>query len=332
MNKDLSACCIYDGKPGNLNQMRGLTKTLGINYEIKQTELRFPWSVLPAGIIPIHGLSFKNLDNFNFKSMPNIIISCGRRSILQSIYLKKKYLTKIFTIHILNPRISLNNFDLVITPKHDNVSGYNVINTDIALNHIDAGIVNEEKLKFSSYFKNIEKPICTVLVGGESRNHKFGAKEAIELSCKIKNLKKKINVKFIILFSRRTDESVKEILKQEFHKDEDIWQKSENPYLSLMGYSKYIICTSDSVSMISESISSKKSVFIYKLPSKKVKNRVEDFVNTVIKKNYVKLLEEDLFIFKSNYIDERNEIKKKIFNFYENYQNRIVSNDKKKYR
>jgi len=332
MNSNLSACCVYDGKPGNLNQMRGLVELLSIDYEIKETQLRFPWSILPAGLIPIYSLSFKNLNNFEFKSPPEIIISCGRRSILQSMYLKKKYLSKIFTIHILNPRINLNNFDLVITPKHDNLSGHNVINTDIALNHIDTKIINEEKIKFSNYFKNIEKPICTVLIGGESRHHKFGVREAYDLSNKIKNLKKKINIKFVILFSRRTDKIVKKILKQEFISDGEIWQKSENPYLSLMGYSKYIICTSDSVSMISESISSKKSVFIFKLPYKKKNNRVEDFVNAVIKKNYVKILEENLFTFKSNYYDERNEIKKQIFNFYENYQNRIGYNDKKKYR
>ena len=57
----------------------------------------------------------------------NIVISCGRKSVIPSIYLKKKFRNKIMNIHIQDPKVSLSNFDFVVAPEHDGLNGKNVI-------------------------------------------------------------------------------------------------------------------------------------------------------------------------------------------------------------
>ena len=126
------------------------------------------------------------------------------------------------------------------------------------------------------------------------------------------------NVQMFIVFSRRTDEFIKDYLKKKYSKQNIVWEGKENPYLALMHYSKYLICTSDSVSIISESVSAKKPVFIYKLPSSKRYNRIESFLSTLVKKNYVKMLTDKLEDYSNSYTNETMEVARTINESYNN--------------
>lgn len=320
--------CITDGKAGNVNQAKGLAKLLGLDFRQKELSLKFPWNRLPVGFLPISKYIFKNFDEFDLSNLPKIIITCGKRSAYISIYLKKKY-PFIYNIHILNPRTNISYFDLIVAPLHDRLSGENVLSTEISISHINQSMINEEKLKFESDFKSESKKICTVLIGGNSRNHKFEEKEAKNLAIKINNLSETNSYKIVVLFSRRTSKQIKKTMKNEVVQKGIIWNKNENPYVSLMGYSDFIICTSDSVSMISESISSHKSVFIYKLPSRKKNNRIEYFIDSVINNNYAKLLEDKLYHFDCKYNNQNEEIKKIIIDKYKNYMDKNHNDEKK---
>ncbi len=317
----LYAWCITDGNAGNVNQAKGLAQLLDLDFKQKKLSLNFPWNKMPLGFLPINKFAFKNFDEFDFTNMPKIIITCGKRSAYISIYLKNKY-PSIFNIHILNPRINKSYFDLIVTPLHDKLFGENIINTEIAISHINESLINEEKLKFKKEFNSERRKICTFLVGGNSRNHKFEENEAKNLAYKINNLSKNNDFKIIVLFSRRTSNKIKKIISNKLVQKKIIWDRNENPYVSLMGYSDFIICTGDSVSMISESISSKKSVFIYKLPSRKKDNRIEHFINTVLIKNYARILENDLYDFDCQYNSQNKKIKKAIYDKYKSYMDK----------
>ena len=113
-------------------------------------------------------------------------------------------------------------------------------------------------------------------------------------------------------------DKIKDYLKKKYSKQNIIWEGEENPYLALMHYSKYLICTSDSVSIISESVSAKKPVFIYKLPTSKRNNRIESFISTLVKKNYVKILSDRLEDYSNSYENETTEVAKTINERYSN--------------
>ena len=116
----------------------------------------------------------------------------------------------------------------------------------------------------------------------------------------------------------RTDKFIKDYLKKKYSKQNIVWEGKDNPYLALMHYSKYLICTSDSVSIISESVSSKKPVFIYKLPSSKRYNRIDSFLSTLVEKNYVKILSDKLEDYSNSYTNETMEVARTINESYNN--------------
>ena len=313
------AWCLTDGSAGMISQVRGLAEALNVNYELKVVKLNFPWNKLPVNFLPLSNMMFKNLSDFNLDSkVPDILISCGKRSIYASLFIKKKSIKRVFSIHIQNPRVNTNNFDIVVAPSHDNVVGHNVITTDLAINHITPKLLDKHAEKMKDSFGSIQKPICTVFIGGKSRNYKFDQSNVIELAKSLDKVMNNNNVQMFIVFSRRTDEFIKDYLKKKYSKQNIVWEGKENPYLALMYYSKYLICTSDSVSIISESVSAKKPVFIYKLPSSKRYNRIESFLSTLVKKNYVKILTDKLEDYSNSYTNETMEVARTINESYNN--------------
>ena len=313
------AWCLTDGSAGMISQVRGLAEALNVNYELKVVKLNFPWSKLPVNLLPLSNVMFKNLNDFNLDSkVPDILISCGKRSIYASLFIKKKSIKRVFSIHIQNPRVNTNNFDIVVAPSHDNVIGHNVITTDLAINHITSKLLDKHAEKMKDSFGSIQKPICTVFIGGKSRNYKFDQSNVIELAKTLDKVMNNNNVQMFIVFSRRTDKFIKDYLKKKYAKQNIVWEGKDNPYLALMHYSKYLICTSDSVSIISESVSSKKPVFIYKLPSLKRYNRIDSFLSTLVEKNYVKILSDKLEDYSNSYTNETMEVARTINESYNN--------------
>ena len=304
--KNLRAWCLTDGSAGMISQVKGLAEALNLNFEQKTIDLKFPWNKLPVGILPPFKVIFNNYGQIDLETNvpPDIIISCGKRSIYASIFLKKILKNKVFSIHIQNPKINPAQFDLVIAPAHDDLKGKNVLKTDLALNHINKSLLSKEAELYAAQFSKIEKPICSIFLGGQNRNYRFDISVVKALADQVDKITKNNDIQLYILFSRRTDQFIIEYLKERFLDQNIIWNGEGNPYLALMKFSKYLICTADSVSIISESISSTKPVYIFRLPSLKKNNRIEKFITMLLQKNYARLLGEKLEDFTNSYENE----------------------------
>lgn len=304
-NRDNSAWCVTDGSAGMISQVKGMALAMNLDFTLKEVQLNFPWSFLPVGIIPILKGTFNNLTDFSTDNPPKFIISCGRKSVYLSLFLKRKYKDRIVTIHIQNPKSKFNEFDIIISPKHDGLNLLNSYSTDLAINHISQPLIEIEKEKFSQSIDIYDEPICTVLVGGQSNNYIFDNNEIDRLINLLKRAREKKAVKYFFLFSRRTNKNIINRISLAFDKSDVIWSnKKQNPYIAMMSYSKYIICTSDSVSMISESITSMKPVYIFRLRSLKSKNRIEKFNDSIISKGLAREFDSQLSEFKHDYINE----------------------------
>ena len=134
---------ITDGSQGMISQVNGLANQISSNIQQINADLIFPWSKLQPGLLPIFKWIFKN--DFNFMVNPDIVITCGRKSVYASLYLKKIFGKKIVTIHIQNPKIKSSNFDFVIAPNHDNFEGKNVLNTRGAIHQFTQDKINNYK-------------------------------------------------------------------------------------------------------------------------------------------------------------------------------------------
>ena len=78
---------LTDGSQGMISQTKGLANELSVNIKEFKTEIIFPWNNLQPGILPIFDWIFKN--KLPIGEIPDLVISCGRKSVYLSIYLKK---------------------------------------------------------------------------------------------------------------------------------------------------------------------------------------------------------------------------------------------------
>ena len=216
--KNLRAWCLTDGSAGMISQVKGLADALNLTFEQKTIDLKFPWNKLPVGIFPPSKIIFNNYRQISLESNipPDIIISCGKRSIYASLHLKKSLKNKVFSIHIQNPKINPAHFDLVVAPAHDDLKGKNVLKTDLALNHINKSLLSKEAELYAAQFSKIEKPICAIFLGGQNRNYRFDISVVKELADQVDNILKNNNIQLFILFSRRKSSFMKELVDLSF--------------------------------------------------------------------------------------------------------------------
>ena len=142
----LKGLLLTEGLHGMISQVEGLAKALDLEYFHEKIELNNFWKLIPPFLTPVKKYVFKN----NIEKEFDIIISCGRKSVVPSIYLKKNSNKEIINIHIQNPKVSLNNFNYIITPEHDGISGKNVISSKGALHYLTI----EEIDKSRDYLQN----------------------------------------------------------------------------------------------------------------------------------------------------------------------------------
>lgn len=256
-----------------ISQGVGLAQQFNNNISLIKTKLLFPWSKLQPGILPIFPWIF--LNDLNFLSPPDIIISCGRKSVYLSIYLKKKF-KNIINIHIQNPKVNFRNFNYIIAPEHDNINNKNVISSIGALHRFNKKIFKEV---VDDDFLLPKIDLISIIIGGSNNHYDFSKKETEALIIKIKELKKsnpKYN--FLIIFSRRTTKLTKSLISEHLSNMSDIIKDDEkNPYAYALKYSKFFIITSDSTSMISECAITGNPIYVFHLPYKRKSNRMEKF-------------------------------------------------------
>ena len=84
MNK-LKGLLLTEGLHGMISQVEGLAKALDLDYFHEKIELNNFWKLIPPSLTPVKKYVFKN----NIEKEFDIIISCGRKSVVPSIYLKK---------------------------------------------------------------------------------------------------------------------------------------------------------------------------------------------------------------------------------------------------
>ncbi len=260
----LKIWAVTDGSQGMISQVMGLAKQISPNIRAIRIDLISPWNKLQPGFLPIYKWIFKNKIPQDEK--PDILISCGRKSVYFSLYCKKKY-PNLFNIHIQNPKISAKNFNYIISPNHDNFFGSNVLNSIGALHH------------FTKVNKKINSELLTCIVGGDSQHYYFDDKEADKLCEKLLELKKNhLNINLKVITSRRTSQLVKNIINKKLKYIASIWNgEGENPYKEAIQSSSFFIVTSDSTSMISEAAISGKPIYIYHLPFKRKSVRISNF-------------------------------------------------------
>ena len=304
----LKGLLLTEGLHGMISQVEGLAKALDLDYFHEKIELNNPWSLLIPSLIPVKKFVFKNQINKNF----DVIISCGRKSVIPSIVLKKNSNKKIINIHIQNPKVSLQNFDIVVIPDHDSIKGPNVLVSKGAIHYLTLDEINQAKDYLENKMEK-EKDVVTLILGGPTKYYNYSNKNIIQIFSKINKQIYEKNLQLVVIPSNRTPEKIIQFAKKYFNRNSLIVDTvDKQAYLSSLALAKYIIVTCDSSSMISEAALTGKPVYVAMMPPTKSDKRFEKFRNLLESMNIIRKLENELDTWSYEKLDETNRIAKQI--------------------
>ena len=300
----LKGLLLTEGMHGMISQVEGLAKALDIDYIHQKVELNLFAKLITPKITPVSKLFFKK---FNMPDV-NIIISCGRKSVIPSLYFKKISKKKIINIHIQDPKVSLKNFDYIIAPEHDGLSGNNVINSKGALHYLTLKEIKDNHDYLSNKINKSKKQVLLVL-GGPNKYYNYDKNSIQNIFENLKVLAKKYNLEIIIIPSMRTPSKTIEHASN-FFGDESIIIKNvdKKAYLSALSISKFLVITCDSTSMISEAALTGKPIYIAQILPKREDYRFRQFRDLFTKLNITRNLEDKLEVWNYEKLDETNRV------------------------
>ena len=302
----LKALLLTQGMHGMISQVEGMAKALNTEFTHKIIRLNFPWNLIPPKFTPISEIVLKDRAYITEEKIPDLVISCGRKSVVPSILLKKKN-PKIFSIHIQDPKVSLKNFDAIVAPEHDNLNGDNVYSSKGAIHYITRSEI--EKAKSYLIKKINSKKVVSLILGGPNKYYSFDADQLIQIFNKIKSIFVSEGYKVIVIPSMRTPKASIELAIKEMGSCGHIVNSvDKQAYLSAYALANYVVVTCDSTSMISEAATSGKPIFVAHMKAKINNYRFKRFFDLFKKMGIIKDLGEKIETWTYNKYNEAERI------------------------
>ena len=314
--KKLKALLLTEGMHGMISQVEGMAKALNAEYEHKIIRLRFPWNLIPPKFSPISRIVLKDKTYITENNDFDLVISCGRKSVIPSILIKK-IKSKIFSIHVQDPKVRFKNFDAIVAPEHDGLKGNNIYNSKGAIHYITEPEITKAKPYLLDKIKS--QKIVSLILGGPNKYYKFDKEELKKIFKIIKSDFVSKGYKIIIIPSMRTPKERIDLAIKEMGECGYVVNKvDKQAYLSAYGLADYVVVTCDSTSMISEAATSGKPIFVAHMKAKKNNYRFKRFFDLFKKMGITRDLGEKIETWSYNKHNEAQriaiELKKKIEN------------------
>ena len=263
----LKALLLTEGMHGMISQVEGMAKALNTEYTHKVVRLSFPWNLIPPKFTPISQIVLKEKIYITNNEIPDIVISCGRKSVIPSIFIKKQN-SKIFTIHIQDPKVNFKNFDAIVAPEHDNLKGDNIYTSKGAIHYITELEISKASQYLADKIKS--EKIVSLILGGPNKYYSFNPDQIVNIFNKIKTIFVSNGYKVIMIPSMRTPKEIIDLAIREMGSCGHVVNKvDKQAYLSAYALADYVIVTCDSTSMISEAATSGKPIFVAHMEEKK---------------------------------------------------------------
>ena len=269
---------VTTGEAGMRSQAEGVAEALDRPFKSVVVRPRRPWSWLPAHRQP-PGLLRYGLKERLPQPWPDLLISCGRRSTPVAVAVRRAAAGRTFSVYIQNPLAPVRCFDLVVPMEHDGLAGPNVVATHASLHRI-----TPEKLAAAGaeWRERLGGLNVAVMLGGRSRSHRFTRETLDKLASGLAALEGDIAV----TPSRRTEPDVLDALKARLPQAWFWDGTGGNPYLGMLALARHIVVTEDSVSMISEAISTGRPVYLAEMAGRR--RRLARFHDSLLNKGVVR--------------------------------------------
>lgn len=281
---------LTDGHAGNVRQAEALAHALAAPFRACTLAPRAPWRWLAPRAMPGARAAFG--DDFENGPVPTLAIGCGRQAALATRLLRARGAQ---AVQILDPRIDARHWDLVIVPEHDHLRGGNVIPTIGSLHPVDDLWLAAARREFAG-LAALPGPRTALLVGGDSAHARFDAGMIEALLDRIAALVQDEGGSVLATTSRRTPPDVCARLRTQFSRLPGVVWTGEadvaNPYAGLLAWADRIVCTADSVNMLSEAAATLAPVFVAGID--RLSGRPRRFVDTLLQSHRIRAVGADM--------------------------------------
>lgn len=263
----LTCWVVTDGTLGMEVQCLGLAEALGIEPVVKRLRTRPPWRYLPPRLWLAPMMALSSTSDRLDPPWPDLLIATGRQSVALSIAVRRRSGGKTFTVQIQNPAAALGNFDLVVAPVHDGLSGANVVATRGALNGVTPEKLAAAAERFGPELSHLPRPLVAVLIGGDNKVYRLSAGRMRDLAARLAELVARYRAGLAVTPSRRTGVENEAVLREALRSlPAVVWDGTgANPYLGYLALADAIVVTCDSVNMVSEACATGKPVYVFDL-------------------------------------------------------------------
>lgn len=213
--------------------------------------LKAPWMLDPSSDAPFPAEG---------EAWPDVWIATGRATLPLSMIAKGKTLV----VQTQDPRWRTGDYDLVVAPAHDGVSGPNVLSITGSPHRVSAQRLAEAAPAFADRIDPLPRPRVAVLIGGKSAAFDLTEIHAADLADRIAAAVKASGGSLMLTFSRRTPESAKAAMTARLSGLPGlIWDgEGANPYFAFLNAADHVLVTEDSANMAAEAASTGKPVHI----------------------------------------------------------------------
>ena len=285
---------VTDGRAGNLRQAAALATALGVDTARNWTlDARAPWRWASPRRLPGARQAFGAPFARALATPPSLAIGCGRQAALATRLLRE---AGARTVQVLDPRLDPRHWDLVVVPRHDALRGDNVIRLTGSLHPVDDLWLAQGRRDHPALGQQ-PRPRIVLLAGGTSAHvavddAAFGALvDALEAVCL------REGGSLLATTSRRTPEAWKQRLRASRGAVPGLrWTGGEvegdparNPYPGLLAWADRIVCTPDSVNMLSEAAATAAPLFIA-WPDRQ-RGRPRGFIDALVKSGRARALD-----------------------------------------
>ncbi len=254
---------ISDGRAGNARQADALAAALGGASRSLVLAPRTPWRWLAPRALPGAGAAFGPAFTRALDRPPALAVGCGRQAALATRLLGARGAR---TVQILDPRIDARHWDLLVVPEHDRRSGANVIALLGSLNPVDDAWLERARRDFAT-LAALPAPRTVLLLGGPTAHARYDAARLQALCGELAARAAGESGSVLATVSRRTPPAMVDLVHDALARTPGmVWRDARdgaNPYPGLLAWADRIVCSPDSVNMVSEACATRVPVEVF---------------------------------------------------------------------
>lgn len=255
---------LTDGHAGNVRQAEALARALGRSTHSPELSARAPWRWLAPRRLPgarhAFGPGFASALAGPPALVPELALGCGRQGALATRLLRERGAR---AVQILDPRVDTRHWDLVVAPEHDGLAGSNVIPVLGSLNPVDDAWLADAAARFPALMA-LPGPRFVLLVGGPTRHAPWTVAALKSLLASLRAAVASEGGSLLATASRRTPADAVACLREAVRDLPGLFFDGggSNPYPGMLASADRIVCTPDSVNMLSEACATSAPVHV----------------------------------------------------------------------